>query len=418
MAKRRLAYYLVTSGFGGVELALLAILRELDRQTFEPLVYFRCTDPGADARMRQELARLGVGVRELNADGLPLTSETPPEVQEPAGARCSTPAVQPGQSTRHSTLQSVWYSWRATRATAKVFRQDRLDIIHFLHGWYPSLELPVIASRLAGIPVRISDVWLEPETAWPTRRLHRSLIRLAAASATRVRAMYPSMKSRLTSEFRIRPERITVVPYWVDVEPFAQANGAGRLRTELAIPLRCRVVTVPARLSKEKGHAVLLEAIAKLDGTARDVRFLLAGDGPLRKELRQQVAAKGLTDHVTFLGFRTDMPAIFSASDLVVLSSFTEGIPGALLEAMAAGKPIVATEVGGVGELFRHGQVGRLVKPGSPEELSQAIEELLALDDAILKRMGANAQAVVRHSYVRSHVIRQMLALYDTGCSA
>ena len=405
MAKRRIAYYLVTSGFGGVELAALAILRQLDRRVFEPVMYFRCTNPDADARMRALLAELRVPVRELDAEGLPLAAPTTQDAGNPR-KRVGRPLVP-------SAVRSAWYSWRTARAVAQVLRSEQFDIIHVFHGWYPSHELPLIASRLAGIPVRLSDVYLEPERTGPKHPIHRLLIRLAAASATRVRAMYPRMKARLASEFRIRPERITVVPNWVDVELFAGVNGAGPLRAELGLPHRCRVVTVPARLSKEKGHAVLLEAIAKLDGTARDARFLLVGDGPLREELQRQVEASGLADRVMFLGFRTDMPAVFSASDLVVLASFTEGIPGALLEAMAAGKPIIATDVGGVDELFRRGDIGRLIQPGRPDQLSGAIRELLSVEPSRLRRMGQEARAAVQQGYASQATVQRMLALYD-----
>jgi len=403
-----------------MEVALLAILRQLDRARFEPLVYFRCDNPAADARMRGELARLHVAVRELNEDGLPLPSEEKrdrvpfsPGLVKEKGTRSLFSLKRLVWAAMPRTVQSAWYSWRAVRATAEVFRKEQLHVIHFLHGWYPCVELPVIASRVAGIPIRLSDVHLEPERVWPKRLVHRSLIRLAACSATHVRALYPSMQARLASEFRIRPERITVVPHWVELEPFAHADGAGQLRVELAIPSPCRVVTVPARLSKEKGHKVLFEAIGQLNGLASDVRFLLAGDGPLREELQREAAAKGLADRVRFLGFRTDMPAVFSASDVVVLASFTEGIPGALLEAMAAAKPIIATEVGGVGELFRYGQIGRLIAPGDPAQLAGAMTELLTADDAALKRMGAEARAVVRQHYARPELVRRMLELYD-----
>ncbi len=403
---RRIAYYLVASGFGGVEVNLLAVLRALDRRAFEPVVYFRCTDPGADARMRAELARLQVSVLGLNEDGLPLPSEAPGISSEPVGSPARAGAVT-------TAIRSAWYSWRTTQATAQVFRREAFDIIHFLHGWYPSLELPLIASRLAGIPIRISDVWLEPETTRPTHPFHRLLIRLAAAGATRVRAMYPRMRSRLASEFHIRPERITVVPNWVDADVFARADGAAALKAELGIPSRCRVVTVPARLSKEKGHAVLFDALVRLNGTLPETRVLLVGDGPLRDALRRQMVERHLEDRVAILGFRTDMPAVFSASDLVVLPSFAEGLPGVLLEAMAAGKPIIGTDVGGVSDLFQRGPIGRLVTPGDPAQLAEAMEELLSADDAALTRMGEAARAVIRQHYMRQQVVPQMIALYE-----
>ena len=403
---RRVAYYLVTSGFGGVELALLTMLRALGGRELEPILYFRCTHPGSDARMREALSGLQVPIRELNEDGLPLPSEAPAVSSELAGS-----PARAGAGT--TAIRSAWYSWRAAQATAQVFRQEHLDIIHFLHGWYPSLELPLLASRLVGIPVRISDVYLEPERTWPKHPLHRFLIRRAADSATRVRAMYPRMQSRLASEFHIRPERITVVPNWVDADVFARAEGAEALKAELGIPPRCRVVTVPARLAREKGHTILFEAIARLNGATPMVRVLLAGDGPLQQELRQEVAARHLEDRVVFLGFRQDLPAVLSASDLVVLPSFTEGLPGVLLEAMAAGKPIIGTDVGGVSDLFQRGPIGRLVTPGDPAQLAKVMEEMLSADDAVLTRMGEVARAIIRQHYIRQQVVPQMIALYE-----
>lgn len=422
MRPRRIAYYLVTSGFGGVELAVLAILRQLDREAFEPVMYFRCTNPDADARMREELARLRVPVRELNEDGLPLPSEKhgtgsrfSPGLVKETGTRSQFSLRRLARVLTPSAMRSAWYSWRAVRATARVFRREAFDVIHFLHGWYPSLELPLIASRVAGIPLRLSDVHLEPERAWPARLFHRILIRLAARSATRVRALYPRMRDQLAEWFHISAARIAVVPIGIAFERFAAVNGGSAFKASMGFPPTSRVVTVPARLSKEKGHRVLLQAIARLRAGWPDVRYLLVGDGPLREELQRHAAAQRLDDRVVFLGFRSDMPAIFSASDVVALPSFKEGLPWVLLEAMAAGKPIVATDVGGVGELFRQGGVGRLIEPGSPEQLSQAIEDLLATDDVALRRMGDDARAVVQRHYTDERTVQQVIALYGTG---
>ena len=411
---RRIAYYLVTSGFGGVEQAALDILRELDRREFNPVVYLRCTRPEDDARMRTALAELNVPVKELNEDGLPRPDTVssngdhvqPLEPVSPPASKRAAGRLMP------AAWRSAWYSWNAVRATAQVFRQEAFDAIHFLHGWYPSLELAVIASAVAKIPVRISDVYLEPESVWPQHGFHRWLIHRCARSATRVRAMYPRMRDQLVSRFRISPARIDVVTNWVDAERFAHVDGRS-IRVEADVPEGSRVVVVPARLSEEKGHRVLFRTIAALNGRFSRTRYLLAGDGPLHALLRQEATASGLGDRVTFLGFRDDMPRVLAAADLVVLPSFKEGFPGVLLEAMAAGKPVIATDVGGVSELFQLGAIGRLVRPGDSEDLRSALEALLSADHAALTRMGQTARAVVEQTYARQDVVRRMTALYD-----
>ncbi|MBI3321337.1 MAG: glycosyltransferase family 4 protein [Candidatus Omnitrophica bacterium] len=419
----RIGYYVLTTGFGGLELNLLAILQQLDRRAFEPILYFRCLDPSGEARMRRELAVLQVPIRPLDDEGLPLdlalalrgSAQTPPVATSsstinPAPRIGTRPGVVRNAS---RALRQAWYYWRCTRAIAGVFRSERLDVIHVLHGWYPSLELPVIAGRLAEVPVRLSDVWLEPSTFADRRWIHKQLVWLAVRSVTRVRAMYGRMAEELHTKFGVPRERMIVIPNGIELERFTGLNGAAEVRTELRAGAQDRLIAVPARLSPEKGHRVLLDAAASLRARHPDAHYLFIGDGVLREELRRLVAICGLADRVYFLGFRTDLPRLLAAADLVVLPSFTEGVPGVLLEAMAAGTPIVATDVGGVGELLAGGRVGRLVPPGDPAALGQAIDELLSADEDVRRRLGAQAQARVQQQYTKRQMVERFIALYQ-----
>ena len=131
------------------------------------------------------------------------------------------------------------------------------------------------------------------------------------------------------------------------------------------------------RLSAEKGQFLLLQAVAGLVSEYPGLRLAFAGVGPLEEELRGHAKRLGIADRVEFLGFVKDMPELYAATDLVVQSSFTEGMPNVMLEAAYLGVPVVATDVGGTREVIRHGVAGCLVRQGSVSELQAGIREFL-----------------------------------------
>jgi glycosyltransferase involved in cell wall biosynthesis len=155
-------------------------------------------------------------------------------------------------------------------------------------------------------------------------------------------------------------------------------------------PSLCYVV-VPARLHWMKGHEVLLRAIAAQQHALEGVIFLLVGDGDLRDSLETQAVDLGIVNLVRFIGFSTEVRAWLSVSEIVVLPSLTEALPLALLEAMAMGRAVVSTRVGGVPELVQHGFNGYLVSPGDSDALGAAIVGLLSTD-GLAKDMGKHAK--------------------------
>ena len=174
-----------------------------------------------------------------------------------------------------------------------------------------------------------------------------------------------------------------------------------------------KFVVTAGRLSPEKGHRFLIEAVKILGEKTQDTYFLFCGDGPLANELKRQSHRLGVDSKCIFLGFRRDLPAIFAKMDFLVLPSLSEGLPNVILEAFAQAKPVVATAVGGVPEVVDQGINGLLVPPGHPEKLAAAIEKLIQSVD-LRKRMGKAAYNKVKRNFSLEKQKEAMTKIYRT----
>jgi glycosyltransferase involved in cell wall biosynthesis len=169
------------------------------------------------------------------------------------------------------------------------------------------------------------------------------------------------------------------------------------------------VVVTLARLAPQKGIGVLLRAAAELP----NVSFIVAGEGPERHALESQARSLGVSDRVAFSGFQSDPAALLASADLFVLPSFEEGLPLALLEAMAVGTPVVATAIGGTDEVVTHGEHGLLVPPGDAAALASAIGALLR-DPARAARLAVAARTRVRESFSMERMVHDVVSVYDS----
>lgn len=207
------------------------------------------------------------------------------------------------------------------------------------------------------------------------------------------------------------PNKVTSVPLGLELEPFLSSERhRGELRAELGIGADVPLVGIVGRLVPVKGHADFIEAARLVSSRIPHARFLVVGDGELRRELERQVLALGLGREVLFLGWRHDLPRIYADLDLVVLSSHNEGSPVALIEAMAAGKAVVATDVGGVSDVVADGVSGVLVPPREPQALADAISSVLARSE--LTSMGERGRAAVYPKYSVSRLVSDLQRLY------
>ncbi|HYR97175.1 MAG TPA: glycosyltransferase [Candidatus Binatus sp.] len=209
----------------------------------------------------------------------------------------------------------------------------------------------------------------------------------------------------------VRPERIRVVPSGIDADALvAPPPARAAVRREWGIGEEQIAVVVVGALERRKGHAVLLDAAARLAPAAIGLRYVFCGEG--REAAAIARTAAPLDGMVRMAGFRADVPACLAAADIVALPSLHEGLGVAALEAMAAGRPVVASRVGGLAEVLEHEATGLLVPPGDPGALATALARL-AGDPALRTRLGAAGRERVRVRFTVARMAEGTLACYE-----
>ena len=246
--------------------------------------------------------------------------------------------------------------------------------------------------------------------------LVRAIERTLARLTDRIVAISSSQRDDLVDEFRIaRRDRVVVIPLGLDLEALAAMPPPA----DAAVPDESRPVTCAfvGRLVAIKQVDLLLRACARAFAVHPRARLLVAGDGESRAELEALAARLGLGDRVRFLGWQTDLAALYAGIDIVLLSSISEGTPVAVIEAMAAARAVLATAVGGVPDLIDDGRTGRLVPPGDEAALAAALGELIANAD-LRRRLGLAARSDVLARFGDTRLVRDMDRLYrDTIAS-
>lgn len=264
----------------------------------------------------------------------------------------------------------------------QLIRREQFDVVQtFSH--YSNIVGPAVA-YLAGARVRVSSQRMSlkgspPWLLWLDRWVANSFLVDKMVSV-----------SEGTRQFSIdvqgiKPEKLITIHNSIDLDRFSplaiRTTSAPPLRQVLEAPLNAPVVTVVARLHAQKGHRFLIAAMPAIHEKFPDTHFLFVGEGELRQDLVNQVTQLGLEKTVHFLGMRQDIPELLALSDVFVLPSLWEGLPNSVLEAMAMGTPVIATNVDGCPEVIRNGETGLLVPPEDPEALAQAICRLLGDPD-------------------------------------
>jgi len=282
---------------------------------------------------------------------------------------------------------ALWRLWRILRA-------DRPDILHAL------LFHANMAARIIGPAAGLSprQIVCEVQTAEYERRWHLKLDNLTCRLCRCEIGNSPSVVEHLYRRGHLPRSRLRLEWGAVDVETFASAEPVSR--ASLGLPADKPVVIWTGRLDPVKGFEEMLAAFARVVENHPAI-LVLVGDGPYRCTVERLICDYDLSAHVMMLGRRTDVPSLLHVADVFLFCSRTEGLPNALLEAMAAGLPIVATDVPGCRDLIKHKQTGLLASPGSVRDIAGHLGTLLR-DQVSARRMGAQAQARVRaHADVR-----------------
>jgi glycosyltransferase involved in cell wall biosynthesis len=313
---------------------------------------------------------------------------------------------------------SSFYDPAAMRQAIRLrdlLKRENMDILH-AHDFYTSL-LGGIAGHLAGKRVLVSQRYIRLSD----RRVHAWGQRWIYRLAHRILVNSEAVRDQILKGNRVSPEKIVVIRNGV-IPPEQAMNGLGlggwrriwreKLLKELGLDSTVRLIGVVARLKPEKGHRYLIEAAQRVCTRLRNAHFVLVGDGPLDREIGERSAQLGLRDHVHLLGFRQDSSQLPGAFDLAVLPSLHEGLPNAVLEAMAAGVAVVGTAAGGTRELIDSGRTGWLVPPADPESLAERI--LFALEhDEERVAVASRGRDFALDAYGMTRMVRQVEQLYD-----
>lgn len=300
---------------------------------------------------------------------------------------------------------------------ARFLKTWRADLVHS-HAAVTGAILARLGAKLAGVPL-ISHVHIENKFSgvpW-IRKIQVWLDNLTARLTAELVAISEHTRSSLIDQ-GISSQEIRVIRNGVSVKEYANCKSAELARASLGIedgagPL----VGTVARLCPVKGQREFILAAAQVHNQFLNAKFVIVGDdlefnGEYRCDLERLVRQLGTADFVDFTGYKPDAAMLMYAFDLFVLPSWIEGLPVTIMEAMAAGKPVVATPVGGVPELVLEGETGLLVPPRDHNRLAQAITKLLQHPDAA-KRMGDRGRERVRREFSQEKMLDETMALYS-----
>lgn len=258
-----------------------------------------------------------------------------------------------------------------------------------------------LAAHAAGVPriVHTPHVFPFQWTRGLKRAFYAKLERYAACRCHAIVCVGESQREEALRIGLVSREKLVLIPNGVEIPPPASKAEIAEMRTRLRVPLDAPVVGMVARLAPQKGVRQFLEAAAQVVRTRPDTVFVLAGGGPLEAESRAHASALGLTsEHFKFLGHVEDAERLYPAFDVLALSSLYEGLPYVLLEAMARGVPVVATDVQGSRDVIEHGVSGLLARPGDAADLASKLNSLLA-DPSLREKLSGSAMTRVRERF-------------------
>jgi glycosyltransferase involved in cell wall biosynthesis len=269
-----------------------------------------------------------------------------------------------------------------------------------------------IAGKLAGVPVIIASEHNIYRDEKEKRFIRRATNKILAMVTDKMVTVSDAIRKDILRYDGISATKVMVLYNGVDTERFKAGVNFSDTRKQFSISKDDVVIGFVGRLVINKGLNYLIEAAALLKNSF-NVKLLIVGDGSLMEELKQMAKDKGLEESVMFTGLRRDITDILSSIDIFVLSSIKEGFPNSLLEAMAMGKPVVATAVGGIPEVISHGTNGLLVQPADKEGLAAAIKTVI--DNPLMaKNMGIAARDFIENNYSIKATAGRWEALYKS----
>jgi glycosyltransferase involved in cell wall biosynthesis len=305
----------------------------------------------------------------------------------------------------------------AARRLLRLLRRERFDLVH-THSLRAEL-VAVAAARLLRPRPRVirtvhntDDFYLRPPAAWLARVSGRLLDGVVAIS--------DAVSEHVVKHAGLPASKVRRIYYGLDTRPYETVPPLSEVGAREAIskpqsgPSPTPLIGMIARLAPQKGHRILFDALPAVIQRFPELRVVLVGHEHLttQAELEAYARERGVAERVTFTGFRDDLPALLAEWNLMVLPSHWEGFGLVLLEAMAAGRPVVASRVGPIPEIVLNGETGLLVEPGNAEQLAAALIELLE-QPALAARLGAAGRRRVAEQFTIETMVAETVQYYD-----
>lgn len=367
MSARRVLYTIAWMEVGGSQTHLLQVFRLLDRTRFQPMLY--CLT-GRGALLQQ--------VRDLDV-----------------------PVFDGGMSDGFGLIQMT----RGAIRLAGVLRAEKVDIIH--NYLLRANVVGSLAARIARTPV----ILCSKRGCHERKGKELAAVRVANRLAHGIMTNAEAVREFVHRNEGCPKEKMVVIPSGVDTNRF-RPLGHGDFRQRLGLAPDRPVVGIVTRMRVRKGTEEFLRAMIEVGRHFPGVQAVIVGEVELDERLQTLVLESGLSANLHLLGRRSDMPEVLASFDVFVLSSHDEGMSNAILEAMAMELPVVATDVGGTGEVVRHQESGLLVPARDPAALARAIEQLLA-DDKRRRLMGRVGRSIVQERFSACAMVRRMEELYE-----
>lgn len=361
-----IAYVINSMIVGGSQTHLLQVMRFLDRDKFAPTFY--CL--GGDGPLIENVKAAGVEV------------------------------LSPGAGKGYRGLGLVG----RVREVAASFRERRPQIVH--NYLLRANLVGSVAARLAGVPI----VLVSKRGCHEMRGYELLTAKIGNALSDCVTANANAVRDFVHEDEGCPLDKMRMIPSSIDVERFAPL-GSGDYKSRLGLPADSFVVGAVTRMRVRKGVEEFIRSIAEVRNRNPAVHGLIVGEVEFDEYMGRIVDELGVRDHLTLLGRRSDMPEVLSAFDVFVLSSHDEGMSNAILEAMAMERPIVATDVGGTGEVVLDGESGFLVPPKEVAPLAAAIARV-ADNGERAAEMGRAGRRIVVEKFSAPAMVRQMEGLY------
>lgn len=299
------------------------------------------------------------------------------------------------------------YDPRLFLSLLRIFQKRRPHILHtYLFGFHLWACLP---GRMARVPVIITS---RRELAYWMKPRHLLAVKMGNYFMDKVVACSQAVKDWTVDREGVPPNKIEVIYNGIDSSNFQPRGRRSAIRKEFSLVSEEPLVGMIANFYPEKGHKCFLMASKIILEKHPPAKFLIVGEGLLRREVENEASHLGLDGRVIFTGLREDVPELLEALDVVVIPSLAEGLPNVLLEAMAASRPIVASEVGGVKEVIQDGETGILVPPSDYQALAKGIIKLLENPEKA-RTMVNRAHKLVEERFSLPRMVKEYERLYE-----